>query len=185
MFCNVIETRRHPAFALNKRTPVGQYHPPWKSQITTLNVLATGQSPAYSKGLMSDLPTNDSSAPLDAVPKSYETAVRILAAAHASGDDPVEIYHVPDSQQHVVRLIEVSPAFPEGGVERPAPSAGGQGGMERVVPVFPLGPAKDFPFRSEIAQVTPAEWMQLRQGSLKLNRDWGDLNRAQRVPHGN
>lgn len=78
-----------------------------------------------------------------------------------------------------MRLIEVSDAFPDGGVERPA----APGCMERVVPVFPMGPARDFPFRSEIVQVTPAEWEQLRNGKLKLNRDWGDLNLAKRVPH--
>jgi len=120
------------------------------------------------------------SAALDAVPKTYEHAVRALAAAHAAGPDQVDIYQLPDPQEHVVRLIEVSDAFPEGGVERPAPA----GGMERVVPVFPMGPARDFPFRSEIVQVTPAEWEQLRQGKLKLNRDWGDLRQAQKVPHG-
>ena len=54
----------------------------------------------------------------------------------------------------------------------------------RVVPVFPLGPAKDFPFRSEVVQITPAEWTQLLQGNLKLNRDWGDLERAKKVAHG-
>jgi hypothetical protein len=129
---------------------------------------------------MSDQTMDNASAALDAVPKTYESAVRVLAAAHAVGDVSVEIFHLPDPQQRVVRLIEVSDAFPEGGVERPAPP----GGMERVVPVFPLGPAKDFPFRSEIAQITRSEWEQLRQGKLKLNRDWGDLNQAKRVHHG-
>jgi len=117
---------------------------------------------------------------LDTVPKTYESAVRVLAAAHASADVSVEIYYMPDLQQRVVRLIEVSDAFPEGGVEKPAPT----GGIERVAPVFPMGSAKDFPFRSEIVQITRAEWEQLRQGSLKLNRDWGDLNRAKRVDNG-
>ncbi len=85
---------------------------------------------------------------------------------------------MPDSQQCVVRLIEVSDSFPEGAVERPAPP----NGLERVVPVFPLGPAKDFPFRSEVAQITRAEWERLRHGSLKLNRHWGDLNHATMLP---
>jgi hypothetical protein len=129
---------------------------------------------------MSDQAINNTSAALDAVPKTYDRAILVLAAAHASGQDQVEIYSMPDPQQQVVRLIEVSAAFPEGGVERPTPA----NGMERIVPVFPMGPAKDFPFRSEVVQVTPAEWKQLREGKLKLNRDWGDLNRAERVPHG-
>ena len=44
--------------------------------------------------------------------------------------------------------------------------------MEWVVPVFPMGPARDFPFRSEVAQVTRDEWDRLRAGDLRLNRDW-------------
>jgi hypothetical protein len=129
---------------------------------------------------MSDQAVSATSVALNAVPKTYEHAIRALAAAHAAGPDQVEIYFVPDSDRQVVRLIEVSATFPEGGVDRPAP----HNGVERIVPVFPMGRAKDFPFRSEIAQVTPAEWEQLRLGKLKLNRDWGDLNRAQRVAHG-
>jgi hypothetical protein len=124
--------------------------------------------------------SNVASAAIEAVPRSYPDAVRILAAAHAAGPDRVEIFHVPDPQQRIVRLIEVSAAFPDGGVERPSPI----NGAERVVPVFPMGPASDFPFRSEVVQVTPAEWQQLRTGTLKLNRDWGDLGCAQRVAHG-
>jgi hypothetical protein len=130
---------------------------------------------------MSDRTIDTTSPALDAVPKSYDCAVRVLAAAHACGLDQVEVYHLPDPQQGVVRLIEVSEAFPEGSIERPAPS----GGMERVVPVFAMGPARDFPFRSEIVQITPAEWEGLRHGTLKLNRNWGDLNQAQKVDHGN
>ena len=129
---------------------------------------------------MSEQALDDTSAALDAIPKTYDRAIQVLAAAHAAGPDQMEIYSVPDPQQQVVRLIEVSATFPEGGVERPVPP----NGVERIVPVFPMGRAKDFPFRSEIVQVTPAEWAQLRQGSLKLNRDWGDLNHAQRVQHG-
>lgn len=117
---------------------------------------------------------------LEEVPKTYERAVRVLAAAHGAGPDRVEIYNVLDPQQRVVRLIEVSDAFPQGAVERPTSS----GGVERIVPVFPMGPATDFPFRSEIAQVTSAEWAELLQGSLKLNRAWGDLSGAQRIDHG-
>lgn len=120
------------------------------------------------------------SAAVDAIPKSYGQAIRVLAAAHATGPDEVQIYSVPDSQEQVVRLIEVSESFPESGVDRPAPA----NGVERIVPVFSMGRAKDFPFRSEIVQVTPAEWQQLRQGHLKLNRDWGDLNLAEQVQHG-
>jgi hypothetical protein len=117
---------------------------------------------------------------LDVVPKTYEEAVRVLAHAHAAGPDQVDIYYLPDSEQRTVRLIEVSETFPEGAVERPTPP----NGAERIVPIFPMGPATDFPFRSEIIQVKPTEWVQLRKGNLKVNRDWGDLNLAQKVQHG-
>lgn len=71
---------------------------------------------------------NDAS--LDAVPNTYESAVEVLAAAHASGVASIKIYHLPDPQQPVVRLREVSGTFPDGGVERSVPG----GGIERIVP---------------------------------------------------
>ncbi|HWE04279.1 MAG TPA: hypothetical protein VG326_17875 [Tepidisphaeraceae bacterium] len=129
---------------------------------------------------MTDQNTQNVAAILDAAPQTYESAVRVLAIAHASSEISVRIYYVSDPDKRVVRLIEVSEAFPEGAVERPAPA----GGIERVIPIFPLGPAKDFPFRSEVAQITGGEWEQLRQGKLKLNRDWGDLKNAKRVDDG-
>ena len=119
----------------------------------------------------------DANAP-DVVPKTYDDAVQLLAAAHSAGGDPVEIFFVPDPQAKIVRLIEVSDAFPEGGVERPS-----QNGIELIVPVFPMGPAKDFPFRSEVAQVTPVEWAKLKDKTLKLNLDW-DIKQAQKVSNG-
>ena len=117
---------------------------------------------------------------MDAVPGTYDAAVRTLADAHAAGDPGMDIYSVNDPQQRVVRLIEVSDAFPEGGVDRPVPPDG----VERIVPVFPMGPARDFPFRSEVVQVTRAEWDQLREQHLRLNRDWGDLALATQVHRG-
>jgi hypothetical protein len=80
----------------------------------------------------------------------------------------------------VVRLIEVSDTFPDGAVERRASPKG----VERIVPVFPVGRWRDYPFRTEIAQLTTAECMEVRGGTLRLNRDWGDLNSAQEVRHG-
>lgn len=125
---------------------------------------------------MSNRAIDGTAGSLDAVPKTYEEAVQALAAAHSSQMDSVEIYHIPDPQKKVVRLIEVSDAFPEGAVHSAAPS----GSTERIVPVFPMGPARDFPFRSEVVQVKPAEWEKLQQGTLKLNRDW-DLKQARKT----
>ena len=128
---------------------------------------------------MSNHATNGDADALEAAPKTYDDAIRVLAAAHFAGSDPMDIYLVPDPQKQVVRFVEVSDAFPEGGVERPAPP----NGFERIVPVFPMGPAGDFPFRSEVAQVTPAEWTALQHKTLRLNRDW-DLKQARKVPDG-
>ena len=111
-----------------------------------------------------------------AAPRTYDAAVRALAQAHAAGDDEIVIYSLPDPDAKVVRLVEVSGAFPEAGVDRPVPP----NGVERVVPVFPMGPADDFPFRSEVAQVTRDEWDRLRRGDLRLTRDW-DLSQAREV----
>jgi hypothetical protein len=54
---------------------------------------------------------------IEAIPKTYQSAVRTLAAAHA-GFGSVEIFQMPDPQQRVVRLIEVSDCFPEGDAMR-------------------------------------------------------------------
>ena len=108
---------------------------------------------------------------LDTIPETQDEATRVLAAAHALGLEDVRFFVPPDADPRVVRLIEVSDAFPEAGVMRPD----ARGVDERVVPVFPMREAIDFPFRSEIAQVTTAEWDDLRNGRLRLNRPWGDL----------
>jgi hypothetical protein len=130
---------------------------------------------------MSEEAVNNAVTALDEVPKTYDRAILVLAAAHAAGPDQVDIYFLRDPEERVVRLIEVSDAFPAGGVDRLVPPDG----VEHIVPVFPMGPANDFPFRSEIAQVRRAEWEQLRKGKLQLNRNWGDLSQALKVENGN
>ena len=46
------------------------------------------------------------------VPKTYAAAVASLAAAHADGEDGIVIYSLSDPWEKIVRLIEVSDAFP-------------------------------------------------------------------------
>ena len=122
------------------------------------------------------MPTLD----LEAIPTRYEQAVRTLAGWHAAGDPTMRAWVVPDDETHdarrEVRLIEVSDEFPEGGAVRPDRN----GVSEAVVPVFPLGPSAEFPFRSRVAQVTPHEWDELRSGRLRLTQNW-DLSRAAEV----
>lgn len=118
---------------------------------------------------------------LDAVPKTYDEAVRLLAAWHSADEPDMRAWAIPDpnpdAARREVRLIEVSDCFPEGGAMRPD----GTGGREKVIPVFPLGASAEFPFRSRVAQVTFSEWDDLRAGTLKLTQDW-NVGEAEPVP---
>ena len=114
---------------------------------------------------------------LEAVPRSYEEAVRLLAAWHDTGAADVEFYEIPDPEEKVVRLIEVGDEFPEGGVERVTPT----GTWEPVVPVYSFGPSADFPFRSAIVQLRPADWRDVLTGRLPLSKPW-DLDSRRRLP---
>ena len=118
-------------------------------------------------------------APTIAAPRTYDDAVATLAQAHADGCIRIVIYTIPDPHRKVVRLMEVSDDFPEAGVDRPTPGTA-PNGLQRIVPVFPMNPSGDFPFRSEVAQVTTDEWDDLQRGHLDLTAEW-DLTRAQEV----
>lgn len=117
---------------------------------------------------------------LEAVPESYDHAVRLLAAWHASIDPAMRVYKLPDDQpdesRREVRLIEVSDEFPEGG----AMWTNADGVREQVIPIFRLGPLPDYPYRTGVAQVTAGEWDQLRDGTLRLTQPW-DLSGAEKV----
>ena len=113
---------------------------------------------------------------LDAVPRTYDEAVRLLASWHAGLGDDVVFYEVPDPDGRVVRLLEVSDIFPRGGAMRPD----AEGRMRPIIPVFPLGPSADYPFRSEVAQITPDELDDVLSGHLPLSRPW-DLSTRRRV----
>ena len=125
------------------------------------------------------MPTLD----LDAVPKSYDEAIRLLAAWHATDDPDMRVWVIPDDEpdpsRRQVRLVEVSNGFPESGATRPD----GHAGTRNLIPVFPLGKSAEFPYQSRVAQVTPAEWDRLRRGELRLTQPW-DLNRAREVAVG-
>jgi hypothetical protein len=117
------------------------------------------------------------------IPETYEEAVRLLAEAHVEGEEEsIRVFLIPDEDEKIVRIIEVSDIFPEAAVQRPVPGVPDDAPeqLERIVPVFPMGPSRDYPYRSEVAMVTEQEWQQLHEHSLKLNRDW-DLEQAQEV----
>lgn len=99
--------------------------------------------------------------PVDAIPKRYDEAVELLARWHGEDQDPsVTIYAFPDPDQAVVRLVEVSEAFPAGDKVEGKPTT------------YALGRSKDFPYRSEVVMVTPSEWDQIASGKLKLPEGW-------------
>ena len=99
------------------------------------------------------------------VPRTYEEAVATLASWHTEGLGPdVRVFSSPDPKGSVVRLIEVSGAFPASGEARP----------------FTFGRSKDFPYPSSVIQVTPEEWEQIQRGAIRLPSDWelSDLRRV-------
>src|SRR5687767_12503489 len=101
----------------------------------------------------------------EAVPRTYDDAVRTLASWHA-GLDPanIQIYSFPDSDQTTVRLVEISDGFPRSG---------------RTLPVT-FGRSPEFPFRSSVVLLTPDEWQEVLGGSLTLPEGW-ELERRQKV----
>lgn len=90
-------------------------------------------------------------------PATYEDACRMLIRTHSANEPALEqIYLVPDPERQEVRLIEVNPAT--------APTG--------ELMLFELGKTPDFPFRSVIGEVTPAEWASIRAGALPLPSGW-------------
>ena len=91
------------------------------------------------------------------IPKTYEDAVDVLVEAHAEDTlPPLEIWVFPDPHREVVRLLEVTDAVPY---------------MGEVWPIALL-PGSDFPFLSQLAQVTPEEWKAVLEGGLPLPDGW-------------
>ena len=113
---------------------------------------------------------------LDAVPRTYDEAVRLLASWHAAGDEAVEFYEIPDPEGKVVRLIEVSDDFPPGSLDRRRPD----GTFERVIPVYSFPPDVEFPFRHAYVQITSDEWRAALAGTLPFRDDW-DASAAVRL----
>lgn len=94
---------------------------------------------------------------LDEIPKTYDDAVKTLVGWHAEGQDDLDaIYLFPDSSGQVVRLVEVCRSFAETG---------------DVAPVS-FGASAEFPFKSSVALVTPAQWKDIQSGALSPPQGW-------------
>jgi hypothetical protein len=102
---------------------------------------------------------------LDEIPKDYAAAVHKLAEWHTSEDlSDIEIYSFPDPGGQVVRLLEISDGFPSTG----------------KVMAYSFGKSDEFPFRSQVAQITQDEWQSVQKGGMALPTGW-DLNARVRV----
>ena len=97
----------------------------------------------------------------------YEEAVRTLARWHGEGEnEPIVIFSVDDPEGGVVRLLEVSDAFPATGEAWP----------------IGFGPSREFPFPSEVIVVTGAEYQAIERGEMPLPERWAGLTRRQVWP---
>jgi len=91
---------------------------------------------------------------LNYTPKTYDEAVRNLAAWQ--GADDITIYYLPDPESRVVRLVEVSGSFSDD---------------EDLRPVA-MGASADFPFRSSVLLVSKSDWGRVQRGEKSLPNGW-------------
>jgi hypothetical protein len=103
----------------------------------------------------------------DEIPKSYSDAVRLLTQWQGeSSPEGSKIFWFPDPQKHTVRLVVVSGDFLASG----------------SVWTLPLGESNDFPFRSEVALLTPDEWRKVEKHKMPLPKGWRFSSRRQVWP---
>lgn len=87
----------------------------------------------------------------------YPTAVQTLAQWHFESEErPQRIFCFPDPAAQVVRLLEVTYLVPETGEFYP----------------IEFGPTAEMPYRTVVAQVTPAEWERIQTGEMPLPAGW-------------
>ncbi|MEI6502597.1 MAG: hypothetical protein WCP21_16430 [Armatimonadota bacterium] len=88
---------------------------------------------------------------------TYDQAVHVLTEAHyQSAQPPTVIYAFPDPANLEIRLIEVTDLVPDIG---------------ELYPIA-FGPTADMPFRTVVAQVTPAEWDAIERDEIELPAGW-------------
>ena len=117
---------------------------------------------------------SDMATEMEAIPKSYDEAVNMLARWHGENEaegTPVTIFRfddlgLPTEEGTVVRLLEVTNGVPETG--------------EAWVVGF--GPGPDFPFTSEVIILTPNEWEDVKTGHIEFPAAWASLKYRQIWP---
>ena len=103
---------------------------------------------------------------LNHTPKTYDEAVRNLAAWH--DDDDVTIYYLPDPASRTVRLVEVSSSFSDDNELRPVA----------------MGPSAEFPFPSSVLLVSKSDWTRVVSKEMPMPQGW-DLTELEKLaPHG-
>ncbi len=103
----------------------------------------------------------------DYIPTSYQDAVQRLAEWHAEEmGGAAQIYLFEDPESKVVRLLEVTDQTPPSG----------------SVDAYSFRPTANFPFQSQIAQITPEEWREVDAGRIPLPDGWLPNHRRQLYP---
>jgi hypothetical protein len=96
---------------------------------------------------------------------TYKIAVNTLVKWQAEKyKAPIIIYSVPDPNEHIVRLIEISDSFIE---------------TNDVTPVN-IGASSELPFKSSVILVNLNEWSRIQCGELPLPENW-NLNNIELV----
>ena len=94
-----------------------------------------------------------------------ETAHALAASRYETAPEDYKIYWFPDDREETIRFIEVDAGtIPTGDVM-----------------IFRFGKTADFPYRNEIAQVTPHEWEMIQEGTIRLPFNW-PVKSAQLIP---
>lgn len=108
-----------------------------------------------------------SAASQNGAPRDYHAAIDALAQEHREADSTIrEVWSYDDPAERVVRFVEVSDY-------ELLPAENGD------VFTMRLKPSQEFPFVTEFALLTPADWERLRRGDLRLPDDWGNAQPRQ------
>jgi hypothetical protein len=103
---------------------------------------------------------------LNAIPHTYDDAVESLAKWHQADD--IIVYHLPDPEKKIVRLVEVSQRF---------------GDDEELRPIE-MGESADFPFRSSVLLVSSADWDRVNREAKPMPTGWSITELADPFKHG-
>ena len=102
----------------------------------------------------------------EAITTEFRAACFELAAMRYENAPPFyEIYWFPDAAEETIRFIDIdAETIPTG-----------------EAMIFAFGRSKGFPYRNEVAQVTPEEWEKIKSHEIPLPDGWL-VEAAQHIP---